>query len=249
MTLLRKANGAVLLQTAVMVLAFSLVSKAQTLEAKLSQRVSFAPQSSSPLGQLLEVAQHYEIPMGIEWIDESEAGTKAPTLSKRDQQTVQDFINEILQGTQGYRAQKNAGVLNVARPRLAVSPKNFLNISIPEFQVRRATLFDAEALLRLKLEMFLHPERYAQGWNGGWGNAPGSVFDVQNATFSGHDLTVRQILNNIVAANGNALWIVHLTPSTTMATGRFFAQSPYTTGGEERFYWQFVPLRDVQGQK
>jgi len=42
----------------------------QMLKTKLAERTDFVPTSDTPLNQLIEVAQKFKIPMGIEWIEE-----------------------------------------------------------------------------------------------------------------------------------------------------------------------------------
>src|SRR5215469_11314298 len=128
----RTHSSAMFLSTSVILLAFSATGSAQTLKNKLSQRVAFVPHSSFMLDQLVEISQQFKIPMGIE-IDEdgSETDNKTPAPSTSSQRTVQELIDHILQRTPGYETEQNAGVLNIAKPTLAASRKNFLNISIP----------------------------------------------------------------------------------------------------------------------
>lgn len=210
----------------------------QSLRSKLSKKATFVPKSRSALEQLIEVARYYQIPMGIEWDDQS--GANAFTLADKNRTTVQSLISAILRRSINYQAKIVNGVLHIAKPALVADRRNFLNLRIPEFHVDKANIFDAEALLRLEINMTLHPERHAGGYGGGYGHAPGGLFDVHNITFSARNLAVRDILNKIVVTNANALWVVRLNPSKMMANEPFFAQDE---GGQAAgFYWQFIPL-------
>jgi hypothetical protein len=85
------------------------------------------------------------------------------------------------------------------------------------------------------------------GYGGGYGGVSrNDDFNVSKVTFSGNNLTVRQILNNIVVRQGNALWVVRLKPSQMMAN-RFYAQTVSTTRNEAApdFHWQFIPFDKV----
>jgi hypothetical protein len=219
-----------------------------SIEFKLSQETSFIPQSASALEQLTEAAQYYQLPMGIEWVGQSSIHVPKPLYASR--RTVRSLIDTILQQVPGYRARVENGVLNIARAAITDTPKNFLNLRIPEFQVDRANLYDCNALLRLKINMMLHPELYKGGVGGGYGYGVPSEdrFDANSITFSGRNLTVREILNKIVAINGNTLWVVQLVPNKEMTGEPFFAQGPLDEAGRPPldFHWQFVPLDKVK---
>jgi hypothetical protein len=219
-----------------------------SIESLLSQETSFVPKSTSTLERLTEVARHSQVPMGIEWVGQLDTRVPKPLYSSR--RTVRSLIEAILQQVPGYRARVQNGVLTIARTATSDTPKNFLNVRIPEFQVDRANLYDANALLRSKIKMTLHPERYTGGVGGGYGHAATGEpsFDEKSITFSGRNLTVREILNKIIALNGNALWVVQLVPSKRMTGEPFFAQGPLDEAGRplSDFHWQFVSLDKVK---
>jgi hypothetical protein len=148
-------------------------------------------------------------------------------------------MSSILPPEAGYKMSVVGGLLRIYRPSVAADPRNFLNIRIPMFDVRRANLFEAEQLLTFKIQALVHPEGKFSGHGGGYGHAPGSLFAANNITLSGRKLTVRQILDAITAANGNAIWVVHLMPSSTRPGDRYFAQDQWPTAD---FHWLFVPM-------
>jgi hypothetical protein len=179
-----------------------------SVETKLAQTASFVPHGASPLEQLMEVARHYKLPMGIEWIEQTEAA--APQLALSSGATVKDLLDAILKNAGGYRVSLENGMLQVNRPALADDPLNLLNLRISQFNVKQQNLFVAQSKLRLAMLMTLSPKAFKRGYISDSGYPPGHVFDVNNVSVSGRNLSVRDILNRIASSNGNALWLVRL---------------------------------------
>ena len=220
--------------------AGSTLAVGQDLESKLSQKTDFVPSATSTKERLIEVARHYDIPMGIEWVNLTNAPASHSPLTK--QSTVRDVINSILRDAPGYKLEIKAGVINIFDQSLKLNPRNFLNIRIPEYHVDKENIFGAQALLRFRIHQALNPERYQRGSNGGFGyGVPRTdTFDIKNISFSVKNATVRDILNGIVGANGKALWVVDLVPSKSMNAQPFFAQDQ--SGTNVDFVWRIVPF-------
>ncbi len=216
---------------------------AQDVEAKLAQRADFTPAATNVWEQLVQVAQHYKIPMGIEWVLQPEAEHINPVKSAS---TVMGLLNSILQSTPNYSLTVRNGVVNVSYSRYAVDSHNFLNLRIDKFIVTKANVFDAQAELRFKIHTRLHPERYVGGTNGGYGVPEGDGLDIENISFSATDLTVREILDRIVLSNGNTLWLVNLAPSRRMENEPFFAQ--FQAKQERDFFWSIIPFEKSSQQ-
>lgn len=213
---------------------------AQDVEAKLAQRADFTPAAESVREQLVQVAQHYKIPMGIEWVlqpEEERANSVAGGAS-----TVMALLNSILQAAPNYSMTVRNGVVNVSYKRYAEDSRNFLNLRIGEFSLNKANVFDAAAELRFKIKARLHPERFAGGTNGGYGyGVPDeNGLDVQSISFSGKNLNVRDILDRIVSTNGNTVWLVNIAPSRMMKNEPFFAQ--FDANQERDFFWTIIPF-------
>ena len=226
---------------AILLLASTL--NAQDLSTRLSQPATYQPKATTTLQQLIEVAQHYRIPIGIEWIEETNTDTE-PRPEPINRGTVNDLIAAILRKSPGYVAQQRDGVLHIAKTEFLDKPENFLNVRLSEFQIQDANVFDAKFLLRSSIDMELHPDR-GHGSNGGYGyGVPrDDGFDNKNITFAGNDLTVREILTKIVTANGNALWVAQFSLSHKMAREPFRAQISLSDGKTvPDFHWHFLPL-------
>jgi hypothetical protein len=181
----------------------------------LTQETDFVPQSEGALDQLIEVAKHFKIPMGIEWTESAHA--QNPPLSLPRGATVQELIVAILLQTPGSQMVLENGVLHIQRSALVDDPRNLLNLRISKFSVKNQNLFAARAALRLAVEMTLHPGEYTEGYLSDSGYPPGHAFDVNNITFHSSDVAVREILDHLIKANGNALWVVLLNRNSLQA--------------------------------
>lgn len=218
---------------------------AQDLSSRLSQPANYQPKAPTTLQQLIEVAQHYRIPMGIEWIHETKT-EDAPLPETTKPRTVNDLIAAILNHSPGYIAQQRDNVLHIVKTEFMDKRGNFLNLRLSTFELEKENIFGAEYWLRLRIKMKLHPERYKDGYGGGYGYGAGTDdgFDKENITLAGNDLTVREILNKIVIANGNALWVVQFSPSEKMASEPFRAQVSLADNQTlpNNFHFHFIAL-------
>ena len=220
------------------ILVMTNTTVAQDVEARLAQKPDFTPTANTVREQLVEVAQHYKIPMGIEWVVQPRP-EPAPAVSV-EEPTVRAQLNSILQSTPNYSLVVKDGIVSVSTKRYAADSNNFLNLNVGEFNMSKANVFDAEAELRSRIHTTLHPERYLGGSNGGYGyGVPREDgLDLTNVSFSGKDLTVRDILDRIVKSNGNTLWLVNLVPSRIMRHEPFFSQ--FDSEEETDFFWKII---------
>jgi hypothetical protein len=201
----------------------------QTLKEKLEQQTKFHPQSSSPVEQLVEVALEFQIPMAIEWLEQPNGrSSSAPAFGGG---SVLHLIEQIVQQSPNHQLAVGDHSLHVFSPLAVSHPLNFLNLRIPRFVVRDESLLGAQAWLRTMINMMLYPELYKDGFGGGHGGAADSPFWIRGITISVENLTIREILTKIAEANGNALWVVELSPDEL-------------AGGKPR--WDGVP-RDEYG--
>jgi hypothetical protein len=213
----------------------------QTLEEKLAQRVdTFNSVGKSIPLQLIEVAQRFNIPMGIEWSDDSD-GKGTSQVQGRDI-TVGALLSQILAQQPGYEFRLDDRVVHVFATRLLDDQYNFLNIRLREFSLEKANMAAARFHLWGAIVSHLHPRG---GYGGGWGGiSMYKDFDAPKITFGCKDLTVRQALTKIVAAEGNALWVVRISERQMMESEPFYVQIPGPEAGEpsKSFDWQFIAL-------
>ena len=207
------------------------------LETRLARKADFVPNDKSTLDRLVSIAKHYEIPMGIEWIGGTE-NIVVPAGAVPASPTVRDLLTAIVSRMPDYQLTIQNGVVHIAPPVIAVSNDNFLNLVIEDFEVKNENLFGAEHDLSVAIDMTLNPKEYeGGGYAGGYGNDPDHVFAKQRFSYKSDDLTVRQILDGLAKANGNALWIAEFDRED-------FAPQAKSKPEESKRQWRFVPLRD-----
>jgi hypothetical protein len=214
---------------------------AQRTDQRLNQTIpAYDSDKTSTLEQLIEVAQQFQIPMGIEWADAPNETNVKPIHFHNI--SVKEIISRIANEKSGYRSIVSDGVVQVSKLELTNDPLNFLNVRFPNYAVEDDSLFEASYWLRVSIKRTLHPEVNIGGGLGG--KSAQEDFNKPTIHFSATDVTVREILNRLVAAQGNCLWVVHLNPALLMEGEPFYAQvvsSPAGKGNSD-FSWDFIPL-------
>ena len=217
---------------------------AQTLKERLEQQTGFIPRNSSPAEQLIEVAQGFKIPMAIEWLERTNEQSK-PTLTLK-RRSVLDLIKAIVEQSAEHQLIVEDRILYIYPPAVVSHPFNFLNLRVKNFDVKDESLFGAQDVLRMHLNMMLYPELYKNGYGGGYGGGYPHAFWKKNITFSGHDLRIREILNKIVEESGNALWVVKLNPDEFAGDKPKWVGVPINNNGHSPLNsrWRFIPLSE-----
>jgi hypothetical protein len=212
----------------------------QMLDQRIAnEQTKFIPRDDTPLNQYVEIAQQLKIPMGIEWTQEPEQSTRQHIDFLGG--TIRELLRAVCPNS-GLRSQ--GGLLHVAFPKtVAHSPLNFLNLRIPGYSAINEPLFVAEGLLRTRINMVLYPELYRSGFGGGYGGG-GTPFSLRSITFSGDDLTIRDILSGIAESHGNALWVVQLSHDELAGTKPKWEGIPQNKQGQSPLSnrWKFIPL-------
>lgn len=216
----------------------------QTLESKLAKTVeAFDSESTTTEEQLVEFARRFQIPMGIELLY-SASKKGVPPIRARNS-TLQNVLRQIVHQQSGHDYRLSDGVVHVFPMSLTDDSLNFLNLRIPKYKIERESLNGAAYKLRISIKLVIHPESNIGGGYGGVGL--NDDFHVPQITLSGNNLTVRQILNQIVALQGNASWVVRLNQWQMMTSEPFYAQTLSATTGDTapHFHWEFIPLKKV----
>src|SRR5437588_4720229 len=233
-----------LLRRILIIAAFSLALApngiAQDLRSKLGQKADFVPEARLAKDALIEIAAHYKIAMGIEWAYDTRP-SRAILLTP--QPTVEDMINLVLSQAPGYSKNISKGVVSIRKENFAGDRRNFLTFRLADYRVRNANVFGAEWQLRVNIHRALHPENYACGLNGGYGQPDRcDGFNIRDISFERENITVREILDAIVTNNRNSFWIVELNRSKMMREEPFFVQRTYGTDVQTDFAWRIIPF-------
>lgn len=214
----------------------------QRLKAKLAERTNFVPRSDTPVNQLIEVAQKFKIPMGIEWVKEKD-GPVNESLDFRDGRVI-DLIAAITKSAPDAVVNEEGEILHVFFLHAVLSPLNFLNLRIPEYEAVNRPLHLAEWQLRTRMNLSLYPDPKSGGLGGTYGGwSPDPLRDC-NINFSGHDLSIRDVLSGIALACGKALWVVELNRAELNGQRPKWEGIPRDRQGQSPLSgrWKFVPL-------
>ncbi|MBD0327185.1 MAG: hypothetical protein ICV68_12185, partial [Pyrinomonadaceae bacterium] len=184
-------------------------AREKSLEEKLDAQTDYVPASEAPLERLIDVAQKFNLPMAIEWMEGAKPLAPEKKL-KAQKRSVRELLEEIARVTPEHRVEVENGLVRVYSPQAAEHPFNFLNIVLDSYQSKDGDLFDAEDRLRWAIRFTLEPEKYRNGYGGGYGHSPGDVFEFPKFTLSATDTTIRDVLNRIALAQGNALWVAEI---------------------------------------
>jgi len=216
--------------------------QAQSLEEKLETITDYVPKAITPVDQLVEVAQKFKIRMAIEWLERGHSSTpdKTPLSGKR---SVRELIEEI---APEHRIEVAGGLVRIYSPAEAIHPSNFLNIRLKDYYVKQGDIFAAEDQLRWAIRFTLEPEKYANGFAGGYGHGANHVFEIPKFTLSGSDLTIREVLNRIALAQENALWVATIRSADLTGEEPYWKRRGVDDGDlPVTSAWHFFPLADI----
>jgi hypothetical protein len=213
----------------------------QSLNKKLQQKEQFRPTPGTPLEQLIEVAKTFDIPMGIEWTESAKCN--ASPNGFQIEETVGELLKTIVRRCPAQTLTVEHGIVHV-HSRFVRHPYNILNLRVWRFQIKDGSAYDAQYELRLAIDMQLHPKKYAGGYNGGHGSPRDEVLGIPNISFSGRNITIREVLDRIVKTNGNALWVARLNAASL--NRRVPLSKTYNDDEAIIRIWKLVPLKDIQ---
>ena len=220
------------------------ITLGSSVDEQLKLKTDFVPEATKPLDALIEVARRFRIPMAIEWVETTGKEDQALQLSIRNR-TVAELIREIVSNADPYSVEVEAGLVRVYSPTVALHPFNFLNIQLDEFGVENADLFGAADSLRWAIRFTLEPEKYRNsGYAGGYGHGADDIFTIPKFTIRSSSLTIREALNRIALAQGNALWVVVIKSSDLRRK-----EPPWKSKGVDEavaYGWSFRPLAELE---
>lgn len=214
------------------------------MEEKLGTVTDYAPKAITPVDQLVEVAKKFKIPIGLEWVEKDRAAPPDHTLPSRNR-SVLELIEEIASVAPEYRVEVDGGLVHIYSSDESVHPFNFLNIRLKSYRVKDGDLFAAEDQLRWAIRFTLEPERYVNGSNGGYGHGANHIFQIPNFTLSESDVTVREVLNRIALAQGNALWVATIKSEDLEGDEPRWRQKGRNGDSPVTSSWHFLPLAEI----
>lgn len=233
-------NRSVALLTISFALPFSV--RAQTVREKLQQPANYRLRATAPDEQLVEVAQHFKIPMAIEWLDEKPATGQVADL-KFDKGSVLELIRAIVDRAPQENLIVEDRIVRVFPPSAFNNRLNFLNLRLKEYCVKDESVLGAEFAVRIEIDAMLYPKEFKHGFNGGYGGGEKLLW-IEAINICVYKPSIRQLLTEIAAQSGQAGWIAHLKPEELKGKNPFWKGVPIDEYGTSPItgHWQFFAL-------
>jgi hypothetical protein len=193
-----------------------------TFGTKLATRVERFDISGRPLvAATLDLAYKYRVPVALEYADR-EATTEPIDLHLRNE-SVREIFETVVAKFPHYRVTFSGGIVDIYSSFARTDTSNLLNTVIENFSVTQSDTHQADMQLFCDLVRKAEPDGVCAGSIalGQWGTKK-ITLQLQNAK-------VYQILNAIVAQNGEAIWSTIVPPREL---------SQLQTGG----IWHIYPL-------
>lgn len=109
-----------------------------SLQARLHTRVkSYRLGANDFLDALTRVATWFQLPMGVEGVEWPESGATRRRVSRSwSNVDVQQVIQDLVKGYQGYEFEVSGGIVHVFREWAKTSRQDFVNLELKTFVVR-----------------------------------------------------------------------------------------------------------------
>lgn len=224
------------------VLALSFTVAAQTIREKLTQPTDYRPRATEPDKQLVEVAQHFKIPMAIEWLDQQQAPGKVPELSF-DKGSLLDLITAIVDRALQENLIVEDRIVRVFSPSAYNHELSFLNLKMKAFCVADESVLGASYSIKHGIDVMLYPEYFKHGFAGGYGGGERLLW-IKDINICVDNATIRDLLTEIAAQSGKTAWIAHITPEELRGKEPFWKGVPMNNYGTSAItgHWQFFAL-------
>lgn len=166
---------------------------------------SFSADHVPIVDALLQLGREQHVPMGIEYVDL--AAVEEPISVSLQHVTLARVLDVILSSRHGYVWRFADGVVVVSHQSAPAGTRNLFDFVLPAFSIRRCTLQEANQALALDLYVALHPETKGIIGNYSPGNSSTMVGPLNMRA-----VTVRHVLNRLVAQAGYAAWVAQVPP-------------------------------------
>jgi hypothetical protein len=167
------------------------------------------------LDGLTHVGSEFQVPMGIEWLNTSEARTSFNL--HWNTATVEEIIETIAHTQPGYEVRVSDGVVHIS-PTEIPREQNFLFINIGSFEVHNGVVEMAEQRLRNTVKRTTIPAK--PGPREGIGGSLATNVDSQPISVQLRDASVRDVLDSLARVSAKKIWVVTFVDSLALtATG------------------------------
>ncbi|MEO8663643.1 MAG: hypothetical protein ABI693_34620 [Bryobacteraceae bacterium] len=214
------------------------------LHRKLDSRVeAYSLHCESLEDALTTVASDFQIPMGIQWIRDTQ------TSHRIDQSwnhvTASEIIKSLVSAYPGYEVR--VGDVVEILPSAIDDEHDFLRLRVPSFQARNKWIAEADSTLHYlvkRLARHLPPPTPDEGEAGSFSAGPGGNLPVNVEAL---DVTLREILNRLIISAGQTTWVVTYPEHTSLMRNGLRRTASRDSGSvfedEIQPVWVFVPWR------
>src|ERR1700676_174837 len=112
------------------------------LTSQLSKKIDKYELDAGNFGEaLVKVASDFQIPMGVEWEENSDGHARLKRSWKNS--TALNILREIVSAQPTYKIDVRAGIVRIWSPTLVLENENPLKIVIPRYEVNKVPLEEA----------------------------------------------------------------------------------------------------------
>ena len=194
------------------------------LASKLDKHIAqFDTSGRSLVAIVLELSCSHKIPLAIEYADYS--STKEPINLRFTNQSLREIFVGVVSKVPTYRVSFSDGLVTIYSPAARADKSNLLNTTIQRFSVTQRDTREAET------ELFCALQRETKSGNVCTGSTAPGQWGAKKITVDMLNVKVYEILNAVIAQNGEAVWTVAVSP----------AQLSKLPAGE---LWHIYPLEE-----
>jgi len=173
-------------------------------EQRLDRQVErFDTSGRTLVATVVDLAFTYQLPMAIEYADR-DATTRALILQFHNE-SVRGILKTITRQFPEYGISFSGGIVDIFVPKAREDSSNLLNTAIREFAVMQGDTHEADFQLFCAVSREVGAQTCTSSIAGGQWEPLRITLHLQNAK-------AYEVLNAIVAENGNAIWTVMVRP-------------------------------------
>jgi hypothetical protein len=163
--------------------------------------------ASSFVEALIHVADEFRIPMGIEWVNTSQARTKIVFSWKKA--SIREILEGIAKTQPGYQVQVRDGVVRICSTKVPAD-QSFLHLPVKAFEANREVVQMAARRLRELVKQTVVPPKQGPG---GVGCSLVTNVGEPKIDVKLNDVSVEDVLDSLATASAKKIWVVTFADS------------------------------------
>ena len=183
---------------------------------------NYSLEANSFIDALLKISAQFRLPLGVEWVKTED--TLKPVRFSRTHATLEEVMQSVVFSHAGYDWRLEDGIVHVFDTALLRDARNPLNTKLKHFgfsDCRQMVAPEAEVYLEIGLRNVVEPKI-----GGGWGASIGRGVDEPKLQLPCDDVSVRYVLNRIIAVSRQHIWIATFPERMTLNPTGFLEELP-----------------------